>query len=162
MLPARTIGPLGPACVEGPEDAAAAEVETLRLVEERVTIGKREVELGGVRVRLRTEAEEAIARVALRAERTEVERVPIGRVVESAPPIREEDGMTIIPVLEEVLVVEKRLVLKEELRVRRVAETREHEETVLLRRQRAEVERLGPDEPATSAMPSLSNAGDRP
>jgi len=44
----------------------------------------------------------------------------------------------------EVVVTETRLVLKEELHIRRVVETREHQQTVLLRRQRAEVERLPP------------------
>jgi len=50
--------------------------------------------------------------------------------------------VTIIPVMEKVVVTETRLVLKEELHVRRVAGTREHQQTVLLRRQRAGVERL--------------------
>lgn len=36
-----------------------------------------------------------------------------------APEIRTEGDVTIVPVLEEVLVVEKRLVLKEELHIRR-------------------------------------------
>jgi len=95
-----------------------------------------------LRVRVVTDEEAAPANVTLRSERIEVERVPVGRVVESAPPVREENGVTIIPVMEEVVVTEIRLVLKEELHIRRVAETREHQQTVLLRRQRAEVERL--------------------
>jgi stress response protein YsnF len=52
--------------------------------------------------------------------------------------------VTIIPILEEVVAVEKRPVLKEALRVRRVANMREEAQTVTLRRQRAEVERLAP------------------
>ncbi len=70
-------------------------------------------------------------------------QIEVGHVlVERAPPVREENGVTIIPVMEEVIVTETRLMLKEELHVRRVAETREHQQTGLLRRQRAEVERL--------------------
>jgi len=112
----------------------------ISVIAEHLTIGKRVVEGEGVRVV--TDEEAAPANVTLRSERIEVERVPVGRVVESAPPVREENGVTIIPVMEEVVVTETRLVLKEELHIRRVAETREHQQTVLLRRQRAEVERL--------------------
>jgi stress response protein YsnF len=43
----------------------------------------------------------------------------MGRIVETAPEIRTEGDVTILPVVEEVLVVEKRLVLKEELHIRR-------------------------------------------
>ncbi len=114
----------------------------ISVIAERLRIGKRVVEGEGVRVRVVTDEEAAPANVTLRSERIEVERVPVGRVVESAPPVREENGVTIIPVMEEVVVTETRLVLKEELHIRRVAETREHQQTVLLRRQRAEVERL--------------------
>ena len=49
--------------------------------------------------------------------------------------------MTIVPVLEEVLIVEKRLVLKEELRIRRSRSQETEEIPVRLRKQRAVVER---------------------
>ncbi len=122
--------------------------DTIKVIAEHLRIEKRLVEGEGVRVCVVTDEEETPANVTLRSERIEVERVPVGRVVESAPPVREENGVTIIPVMEEVVVTETRLVLKEELHIRRVAETREHQETVLLRRQRAEVERL----PATGKL----------
>jgi len=122
--------------------AQVSRTEVLSVVEEQLRIEKRTVEGEGVRVRVLTEEAQAPANTILRVERIEVEHVPIGRVVERAPPVREEDGVTIIPVMEEVVVTETRLVLKEELHVRRVVEMREHQQTVLLRRQRAEVERL--------------------
>jgi stress response protein YsnF len=52
-----------------------------------------------------------------------------------------------VPVLEEVLVVEKRLVLKEELHIRRRATTETVEVPITLRKQRAVVERIDPDKP---------------
>lgn len=135
-----------PASIPDPIDVAQpimdARSEVISVVVEQLRVEKRTVEGEGMRVRVVTDEEEAPANVTLRSERIEVERIPIGRVVESAPPVREEDGVTIIPVMEEVVVTETRLVLKEELHVRRIAETREHQQTVLLRRQRAEVERL--------------------
>ena len=79
--------------------------------------------------------------------------MPIDRVVEAPPEVRPEDGVTIVPVLEEVLVVEKRLVLKEELHIRRTMEAKPVAVPVTLRKQRAEVERLVPD---TSHNPDTS------
>lgn len=125
----------GQLAVDGPSDVISVMVEQLR-------VDKRRVEGESVRVRVLTDEEAAPANVILRSERIEVEHVPIGRVVDHAPPVREENGVTIVPVMEEIVVTETRLVLKEELHIRRIAETREHQQTVPLRRQRAEVEQL--------------------
>jgi stress response protein YsnF len=118
----------------------------LPLVEEALRVGKRRVETGRVRISVLTDADERLVRETLRTERAEVERVAIGRELaegEEAPTARrEEDGTVVVPVLEEVLVVERRLVLREEIRLRIVAAEEAVEETVTLRRQRAVVERL--------------------
>ncbi len=117
--------------------------ERIPLVEEEVRIDKREVERGRVRVRTVTDEVEEMARATLDGEAVEVERVAVDRMVEVAPEIRTEGDVTIIPVVEEVLVVEKRLVLKEELHVRRRRTTEDVEVPVTVRRQRAVVERTG-------------------
>jgi stress response protein YsnF len=70
--------------------------------------------------------------------------VPVGCIVETAPEIRTKGDLTIVPVLEEVLLVEKRLVLKEELHIRRTIHTEVVEVPVTLRKQRAVVERQAP------------------
>lgn len=93
---------------------AAGEIEMIQVVEETARIEKRMVETGRVRVLTRTEATEEMLRETLRSDAVGVTRVPIDRVIaegEVAPIPRTENGVTIIPVLEEVLVVEKRLVL---------------------------------------------------
>lgn len=115
--------------------------ERIPIVEEQLTIGKRQVATGEVRVR--THVEEVPERLTadLVRERVEVERVPVGRVVEAAPEMRTEGDVTVIPVLEERLVVSRQLVLVEELRVRRVR-TQEPVAVEATRRvMRAEVER---------------------
>lgn len=128
-------------------DEAAGET-VLPLVEEVLRVGKRRVETGRVRVSVGTDIEERIVRETLRSERTEIERVPVGRELadgEPAPALRQEpDGTVVVPVLEEVLVVEKRLVLREEVRMRLIAVDEAVEQPVELRRQRASVERLPP------------------
>ncbi len=124
------------------------EAEVLPLVEEALRVGKRRVETGRVRIAVTTEAEERLVRETLQGERAEVEHVAIGRELaadEEAPVARQEpDGTYVLPVLEEVLVIERRLVLREEIRLRVVRTEEPVEESITLRRQRAEVERLPP------------------
>jgi stress response protein YsnF len=121
--------------------------EVIPLVEETATIGKREVLTGRVRVQTVTDTVEELARADVKRESVEVTRVPIDRMVETAPEVRTEGDVTILPVVEEVLVVEKRLVLKEELHIRRRVETENVEVPVSLRKQRAVVEREAPKDP---------------
>ena len=142
-------------------DPEAAQI--IPLLEERLVVRRREVETGRVRVHLTTKTEDAAVREVLREERVEVERVPIGREVATAPAVREEEdgAVLVVPVLEEVLVVERRLVLKEELWIRRVSTNRTSEQTVPLRRQTATVERVPAqpdDKPELNARPH--GAGD--
>jgi len=82
------------------QPALGAQDDVIKVIAEHLTIEKRVVEGEGVRVRIVTDEEATPANVILRSERIEVERVPVGRVVESAPPVREENGVTIIPVME--------------------------------------------------------------
>jgi len=80
-------------------------------------------------------------------ETIEITHVPVGRVVSVAPPERTEGDTTIISVVEEELIIQRRLVLKEEIHLRRVQRTERHRETVTLRQQTAVIERA---DPATS------------
>jgi uncharacterized protein (TIGR02271 family) len=116
--------------------------ELIELAEEQLRVSKREVERGRVVVRTRVEERDEIAEAALRQEDVTVERVPIGRPVEAAPQVREEDGVLIVPVLEERLVVTTELVLKEEIRITKKSRTEMVREPVRLRSERVEVERL--------------------
>jgi uncharacterized protein (TIGR02271 family) len=121
--------------------------EVIPLVEETATVEKREVVTGRVRVQTVTDTVEELAHADVQRESVEVTRVPVDRMVETAPEIRTEGDVTIVPVLEEVLVVEKRLVLKEELHIRRCIAAETVEVPVTLRKQRAVVEREAPDDP---------------
>jgi uncharacterized protein (TIGR02271 family) len=110
------------------------------LVEERLRVGTRPVETGRVHVRTVTETREEIAGADLRREEVEVERVPCEREVAEPPPVREEDGVTIVPVLEERLVVAKKLFVVEEIRLRRKSVVEREEMPVTVRAQRAVVQ----------------------
>ncbi|RYD41564.1 MAG: DUF2382 domain-containing protein [Verrucomicrobiaceae bacterium] len=116
--------------------------QRLPLAEERISVAKRQVTTGRVRVRTETELIQENAALDLESDEVEIERVSIGQEVDEIPQVRTEDGVTIIPVLEEVLVIEKRLILKEELRLKRRVTTKHVEVPVTIRKQRAVVERL--------------------
>ena len=114
------------------------------VVAERLKVGRREVETGRVRVTKLVREDQTIVDEPVLAEEVVVERVPVGRFVETAPAPRQEGNTTVYPVLEEVLVVERRLRLKEEVRVsKRVSETRDRR-TVTLRSEDVKIDRIPP------------------
>ena len=127
------------------------------LVEERAVVSSREVVTGTVRVTTRVETHQAQIREALRRENVVVERVPIGREVDVVPAIRQEGETFVYPIVEERVVVEKRLFLKEEVHVSYKITTEEFTETVNLRSVHADVERT----PANNAQatPPQSDKG---
>lgn len=125
--------------------------EVIPLVEEVLHLSKRTVETGRVRVSLTTETVEETLRETLRSRRTEIERVPVGREVSEVPATRQEGDVMIVPVVEEELVVVRRLVLKEEIRLRLI-DSEDTVETPAQRRvQRATVERLLPEQASAPA-----------
>ena len=84
------------------------------------------------------------AELDLRVGEADILRVPINRVVSAPPAVREEGDTIIVPVLEEVLVVEKRLVLKEEIHIRRGEVIQHVREPVILRSETVSLERTPP------------------
>ncbi len=114
---------------------------TIPVVEEQATVDKID-RTTRVRVRTETESHDTIASAELQGEEVEVTRIPVNREVEAVPEVRTQGDVTILPVLEEVLVVEKRLFLKEEVHVRHRKTSESVEIPVTLRRQNAVVERL--------------------
>ena len=118
------------------------------IVEEEARIAKRQVASGRVIVKTTVDTEERILKEMLSLETVEVERIPVNRVVDTIPQIRTDGDVTIIPVFEERLVVEKQLVLVEEVRIRRTGSVENVEVPITLRKERAAVERLdGSGEP---------------
>src|SRR5215212_4511974 len=125
---------------EMPEEEQDEQV--IPLVEETVRVDKRQTVLGKVRVRTEVDSVEQVVRDTLTDDTVEVTRIPINQRVEHVPEIRTENGVTIVPILEERLVVEKQLFLKEELHIRRDVKTETVEVPVTLRSERAIVERF--------------------
>jgi uncharacterized protein (TIGR02271 family) len=83
-------------------------------------------------------------------EQVQVERVRVDRFLAQPASLRYEGDTLVIPVMEEVLVVEKRLLLREEVRVTRARRASAHRETVRLRKEHVEVTREDMAEPPAS------------
>jgi len=126
---------------EGQAIKGAPDGATLQLASEELSVSKETIETGRVRVATRTREREALIDEDLARETVEIETVPIGLRIDAMPMARQEGDTTIIPIVEEILVVERRLFLKEEVRIRRVRTTERHKETVMLRYQEAVVTR---------------------
>jgi uncharacterized protein (TIGR02271 family) len=118
------------------------------LLAEEVAVAKKVIETGRVRVARVTHEREQLIDELLAHQTAEIERVRIGQQVDTMPAVREEGDTIVIPIVEEVLVIERRLFLKEEVRVRRVRSTERHQETVTVRHHEAVVTRLPVETPA--------------
>lgn len=114
----------------------------LPLHAEEVSVEKKRIVTGQVKVGTVTRESEQLVEELLEQEHVEVERTAIGKQVDKAPPVREEGDTLIIPILEEIVVVERRLLLKEELRIRRTREKQPYQERVVVRKQEAVITRL--------------------
>ena len=125
----------------GAVEPSAEEFAAIPLVEERLSVTKRQVESGRVRVRVTVEERAETITEQLARDDVQIERVPRGERLSEMPHVRLEGSTTIIPVVEEVLVVEKALVLVEEIHVRRRTEVETVEIPATVRSERASVER---------------------
>jgi uncharacterized protein (TIGR02271 family) len=130
------------------------EVAAIPLVEERVLVDKRQIEAGRTRIRVSVAEREEQVPVELTHDEVEIERVPKNVALASLPSVRLEGTTTIIPVVEEVVVVEKRLVLVEEIHVRRRSRTDRHEVPVTLRAEQVDIDREPSASPAAAPPPS--------
>ncbi|HUP89800.1 MAG TPA: YsnF/AvaK domain-containing protein [Longimicrobiales bacterium] len=132
-----------PAALRAPEEQVVIPV-----VQEELDVRARRVETdAGVRVKKTTEEHEELVDEALIREEVDVERVTVNRAVDAPVAVRYEGDTMIVPVLEETLVIEKRLILREEIRItRRKAQFRDPQ-TVVLRREHVTIERIEDHEP---------------
>ena len=126
----------------GARGVPVAKPAVIPVMEERAVVKKRVVETGRVRIRKDVREYEEHIDIPHVHEEVRVERVPIDQIVEEAPQVRTEGDVTIIPVLEERYVLEKRLVLVEELHIRRERHETHRPEVVKVLKEEVEVDRV--------------------
>ena len=112
------------------------------VVAEQLEVEKRKVEGGGVRIRKTVREREEVVDEPLMREEVQVKRVPVNKVVEGPVPVRHVGDTMIVSLLEEVLVVEKKLMVKEELHITKEQVESYRPQRVRLRTEEAVVERV--------------------
>lgn len=125
--------------------ADETERDFIPVVEETATVSTQRVVSGRVRIVTQTEEINHLLPTDLASVEVDVVRVPIDRRIDTIPDVVTEGEVTIIPVVEERLIVTRELYLREEIHVRRI----EHKETIdvpaTTRRQTVQIERLPAD-----------------
>ena len=139
-----------------PPSAAADKPIVVPVVQEELQVGRQKTETGRVRITKSVQERDVLVQQASMHEEIEVERVSVNRFIAEPASIRYEGDTMIIPVMEEVPVIETRLRLKEELRVTKRQITTPRSELVRLRTEEVHVERV----PAQSDPPGPSTSTD--
>lgn len=114
------------------------------VIAEQLQVTKELIETGQVRLVKTVEEHPQMVSTPLLREEFDIERVPMEQYVTEAPSLRVEGDTTIYPVLREVVVVEKRLMLVEEIRVTKRQVATVDEQIINLRQEVITVERSSP------------------
>ena len=129
-------------------DRAAAAAEQAReeliipVIAEELVVLTMEKDTGGVRAVKTVREQEQIIDQPLLREQVTVERKTIKRMLDVPAVVRQEGDTLIIPVMEEVLVVQRHFLLKEEIHIRKV-QTQVHEpQRFIVRSEEVKLEQL--------------------
>jgi uncharacterized protein (TIGR02271 family) len=153
---------LSPAAESKQSSTDSTDDPKLTLLAEEIEVQKEAVETGRLRVSKQTRTREALVDEILVSEQAEVETIPIGRQIFEMPSVRQEGETTIIPIVEEVLHTERRLMLKEEVKITRRRKTEQFHDSVPLRYQEAVITRVqSATEPADPASAKEKSSDSR-
>ncbi|WP_312552104.1 DUF2382 domain-containing protein [Massilia sp.] len=115
------------------------------VVAEQLAVGTRTVDTGrGVRVHKTVVEQPVTIDERLGRDEVEVRHVPVDRIVapDEAPTTRHDGDTLVVPILEEVLVVERRIRIKEELHITRIRREDHHQQELVLKAEQVSVERF--------------------
>lgn len=116
--------------------------QKLTLLTEELSVAKETVETGRLHISKQTRTREVFVNESLLSEHADIEAIPVGRQIFEMPSVRHEGDSTIIPIVEEVLHTERRLFLKEEVKITRRQKTQQFHDRVTLRYQEAAITRV--------------------
>jgi stress response protein YsnF len=100
------------------------------------------VQTGGVRVTKHVEGHDEIVEQELRRGRVEIKRVKTDRVVDGPQQVQRLGNTLVVPVVSEVLRVEKQWVVTEEIHITQIEERETVQQTVRVNEEQAQIERL--------------------
>lgn len=136
-----------------PAEPLAQDPLRVPVIAEELVIGTRTVDTGrGVRIHKTVVEQPVTIDERLARDEVEIRHVPVDRIVapDEAPANRYEGDTLVVPVLEEVLVVERRVRIKEELHITRIRREDHHQEEIVLKAEQVNVERF--DESGTPPL----------
>jgi uncharacterized protein (TIGR02271 family) len=114
----------------------------LPVMHEKVNVGKTIIEKGRLKISKVVKEESEVLNLPVTTEQVHIKRVPVNKIVENIPePVRYEGNAMIIPVLQEVTVIEKKLLLVEEIHVTKTSVSSEETKEIKLRKEEINIER---------------------
>jgi uncharacterized protein (TIGR02271 family) len=116
------------------------------VIQEQIVIDKQVIETGKVRVRKTVSEETASLNIPLIQESYDVQRVPVQQVLDTPPGVRYEGDTIVVPVMREIVIVEKKYELIEEVRLTKRTTAIPHVQDITLLKEHVQVERIRLDE----------------
>jgi stress response protein YsnF len=116
---------------------------------------------GGVRVTKRIEGHDEIVEQALQKSHVEVKRVKTERIVDGPQPVQHVGNTVIVPVVSEVLKIEKQWVVTEEIHITQLQERETVRQKVTLNEEQAQIERLDSAGNVTSRVQASDEGPDQ-
>jgi len=136
------------------EPEAPPDDVVIPVIEEELQAGTTPVRTGSVRVDKHVEKRIRTVDMPLVHEEVEVQRVPVNRAVKEMPEVRKTGDRIIVPVVEEEVVITKRLILKEEIHLVKRRTKDRYVKEVELDRERPEIKRLDANGRIVDSRPS--------
>ena len=114
----------------------------LLVINEEIKVHKKLVDGDTVRITKKTNEFSETIDTSVTTEEVKIEKVAFNKYLDTHPEVRYEGDTIIIPVVKEVVVVEKKILLVEEVRITKHIHTSSEEQIIPLRHQEIIVERL--------------------
>lgn len=132
-----------------PSGSATVQTVIIPVVAEELVVDKLQRDTGGVRVTKQVQERVEIVDEPLLREEVTVERRAMNVILDAPAQVREEGDTLVIPVMEEFMVVDRRLLLKEEIHIHKTRQQVHAPQQVVVRSEEVRVEQLGSAEPSS-------------
>lgn len=150
---------------EDPLPANGQQQVIIPVIAEGLVVEKVEHDTGGVRATKSVRERVQVVDEPLAREEVTVERKAVNQVLTTPAQPRQEGDTLIIPVMEEILVVERRLLLKEEIHIHKRRKEVHDPRRFVVRSEEVTLEQLGPADAADChnqpAQPPATKGGVR-
>ncbi|WP_299824654.1 YsnF/AvaK domain-containing protein [uncultured Pontibacter sp.] len=127
------------------EHSPAQKDEVIPIIKEEVRVDVQSVEKSRVKISKEVHEDDLTIDVPTVHDEVDVQRVPKNISIDALPKVRHEGDTMIIPVVKEEVVVQKQLILVEEIRVTKKRVEEHHPQHIKLRKEEVKVDRINKD-----------------